>query len=89
MRNPIAAWRQQRRNRSDMALLGCLVTGDIYVYDMCRRIGAGSASVYPSLARLERQGIAWSMWVEQPTGPKRRRYGVTKKTLDDRAWEAR
>lgn len=89
MKSAITTWRQQRRNRRDMAVLGCLLQGDIYVYDMWLRIGLTSGAIYLSLARLSAQGYAWSDWVEQASGPNRRRYGVTKKALDLVGWESR
>lgn len=90
----IRRWRTRRRNRrydrAEAAVLGRLLLGDIYVLDIWKRIGGSSGDVYVALARLERQGLAWSEFVEQPGGgPRRRRYGVTKKVLEDRAWEAR
>ena len=90
----IRRWWTRRKNRrydrAEAAVLGRLLLGDIYVLDIWKRIGGSSGNVYVALARLERKGLAWSQVVEQPGGGlPRRRYGITKKALEDRAWEAR
>lgn len=66
-----------------MAILGCLLAGDIYVYDMQRRTGFGSGVIHTALARLERCGMVWSDWADQPGGlPRRRRYGLARSAVD-------
>ncbi len=90
MKRLLAGWRTRRRDRYDMAVIGCLLSGNIYVYDMWHRIGGSSGAIYIALGRLERNGTVWSAWVEQPTGmPRRRRYGLTRRAVDAIAWECR
>jgi len=81
---------ERRRARSDAAVLGALLLGDIYVYDIWRRVGGSSGGIYLSLARLEKAGDVWSAWVDQPdAGSRRRRYGVTRVAIDRISWECR
>jgi DNA-binding PadR family transcriptional regulator len=90
MRGWLNRRRERRYDRACAAVLGRLLLGDVYALDIWKRIGGSSGDIYVALARLERQGLAWSELVEQPGGaPRRRRYGVTRKALEDRAWEAR
>lgn len=73
-----------------MAILGCLLAGDIYVYDIRRRTGFGFGVIYTALARLEQCGMVWSDWAEQPGGrPPRRRYGLARSAVDAISWECR
>jgi Predicted transcriptional regulators len=81
MRNPVSAWLGRRRARANMAVFGCLLRGDIYFIDIWDRIGGGSGGVILALDRLSRQGLVWSAFVEQPSGPPRRRYGLTARAL--------
>jgi DNA-binding PadR family transcriptional regulator len=82
-------WYERRLARRETAVLGALAMGDIYVSDIWQRVGGNVGWVYLSLQSLERQEIAWSAWAEQPAGPARRRYGITKKAWDAREWECR
>ena len=80
----VTNWLRRRRNRRDLAVVGALATGSIYVYDMWHRIGGSSGGIYLSLDRLEKAGFVLSSWAEQPDGSRRRVY-----RLDDRRslWE--
>ena len=76
-------WRSRRDQRHDATVLGCLLLGDIYGYDMMRRTGLGSGAIWPALARLERDRLIWSEWVEWPTGTRRRRrYELTRRAAE-------
>lgn len=89
-------WRTRRNRRLDATVLGCLLIGDVYVYDMMRRTGLGSGVIYPTLNRLEHQRLVWSEWVDPhgvlstaPVEPLRRRYGLTKQAIEAAGWESR
>lgn len=64
---------EQRRNRADALILGCLLQGDVGYVEIWRRTGLGPASVYPALARLEADGRVWSGVGHEPE-PRRRYY---------------
>jgi DNA-binding PadR family transcriptional regulator len=69
--------REQKRARDDMAVLGCLHQGDVWVLDMWQRLGGGVSAIYMALYRLERQGLVVAEFVPQPSGPPRRLYALT------------
>lgn len=82
-------WLQRRRNRRDTAVLGALLLGDIYTFDIWHRIGGNIGEIYLSLSRLEQLGLVWSDLVEALGFEPRKRYGITKRTLDKIHWESR
>ena len=85
----ITGWAGRRRARSDAAVLGALLLGDIYAYDIWHRIGGSSGAIYRSLWRLEEAGDVWSARVDQPGAGSRKRYGVTRAAMDRISWECR
>ena len=48
-------------------------------YDLCRRVGVKSGTLYPLLIRLERQGFMEAKWLEPslPGRPPRHAYRLT------------
>ena len=77
-------WRTRRDRRHDATVLGCLLLGDIYGYDMMRRTGA----LYPSLTHLERNRLIWSIRIEHGPRTGRRRYGLAQETIANAHWSA-
>lgn len=48
-------------------------------YDLCRRAGIQSGTLYPLLIRLEKQGLLEAQWLEpsEPGRPRRHGYRLT------------
>lgn len=82
-------WLRRRQDRHDIAVLGALLLGDIYPFDIWHRIGGNMGKIYLSLSRLEQKGLIWSDLVEALGFEPRKRYGITKRTLDKIHWESR
>ncbi|MEV4345998.1 PadR family transcriptional regulator [Actinoplanes sp. NPDC049596] len=72
-----------RRGTLEFCVLAMVETEDRYGNEIVRRLGdepnlaAGEGTIYPLLSRLRRSGWLESKWVESPTGPPRRYYGLT------------
>ncbi|MFF5080639.1 PadR family transcriptional regulator [Actinoplanes sp. CA-054009] len=72
-----------RRGTLEFCVLAMVEFEDRYGNEIVRRLGeepnlaAGEGTIYPLLSRLRRSGWLESKWVESPTGPPRRYYGLT------------
>jgi len=67
--------------------MGQLLAGNIYVYQIWRRIGGSFGSIQAALCDLEDRGYVSSRMVVQRGADPRRRYDLTSKAIDARAWE--
>jgi PadR family transcriptional regulator, regulatory protein PadR len=73
--------RELKRGSAELLLLSLLEDGECHGYQLARLIGERSdgainfhvASLYPTLYRLEDQGLIQGRWVEK-AGQRRRRY---------------
>jgi PadR family transcriptional regulator, regulatory protein PadR len=74
---------QLRKGILELAILAALYRGSHYGYSLVRGLtGSGSieikeGTVYPILARLAREGLVSSDWVESSQGPPRKYYELT------------
>ena len=74
---------QLRKGILELAVLAALYRGSHYGYSLVRGLtGSGSVeikegTVYPILARLAREGLVSSAWVESSQGPPRKYYELT------------
>lgn len=74
---------QLRKGILELAVMGVLYHERHYGYSLVRALTeTGSISlkegtVYPILARLDRDGLVRSEWVESDQGPPRKYYGLT------------
>jgi PadR family transcriptional regulator PadR len=74
---------QLRKGILELAVMGVLAHERHYGYSLVRALAEnGSVSlkegtVYPILARLERDGVLRSEWVESEQGPPRKYYEIT------------
>jgi PadR family transcriptional regulator PadR len=74
---------QLRKGILELAVMGVLYHGRHYGYSLVRVLSEhGGASlkegtVYPLLARLDRDGLVLSEWVESDQGPPRKYYALT------------
>jgi PadR family transcriptional regulator PadR len=74
---------QLRKGILELAIMGVLTQERHYGYSLVRALAEkGSVSlkegtVYPILARLERDGVLRSEWVESEQGPPRKYYEIT------------
>jgi PadR family transcriptional regulator, regulatory protein PadR len=72
-----------RRGTLEFCVLAMVETEDRYGTEIVRRFGdepglaASEGTIYPLLSRLRRVGWLDSKWVESPSGPPRRYYGLT------------
>ncbi|GAA0520943.1 PadR family transcriptional regulator [Paractinoplanes deccanensis] len=72
-----------RRGTLEFCVLAMVEVEDRYGNEIVRRLGdepnlaAGEGTIYPLLSRLRRSGWLESKWVESPSGPPRRYYGLT------------
>ncbi len=76
-----------RLGRGDLSLLllGALATREMYGYELVAELKRRSdgvvdlpeGTVYPSLRRLERNGLIRGRWVDTTSGPRRRYYVLT------------
>ncbi|WP_250029136.1 PadR family transcriptional regulator [Paractinoplanes maris] len=72
-----------RRGTLEFCVLAMVETEDGYGNEIVRRLGeepglaAGEGTIYPLLSRMRRSGWLESKWVESPSGPPRRYYGLT------------
>ena len=65
-----------------MAILGAIADGTAYGFDLMDRTGLPSGTVYPALARFERDGLVRSGWedarrAQREKRPPRRYYEIT------------
>ena len=73
--------RELKRGSAELLILALLEEQERHGYDLARLIGERSsgaisfhaASLYPTLYRMEDNGLIDGRWVEKP-GPRRRRY---------------
>jgi len=76
---------QLRRGTIEFCVLALLRDQPLYGLELSRRLGdadglvASDGTVYPLLARLRRQGLVETEWVESATGPPRRYHRLTPK----------
>jgi len=74
---------QLRKGILELAVMGVLYHERHYGYSLVRVLsGSGSISlkegtIYPILARLDRDGLVRSEWVESDQGPPRKYYALT------------
>ena len=74
---------QLRKGILELAVLSALYRGSHYGYSLVRGLtGSGAVeikegTVYPILARLAREGLVSSAWVESSQGPPRKYYELT------------
>ncbi len=74
---------QLRKGILELAVMGVLYNARHYGYSLVRALSeSGSISlkegtVYPILARLDRDGLVHSEWVESDQGPPRKYYSLT------------
>ncbi len=74
---------QLRKGILELAVMGVLYHGKHYGYSLVRALSQGAANppkegtVYPILARLNRDGLVSSEWVESDQGPPRKYYSLT------------
>lgn len=72
-----------RRGALEHCVLALLDGEAMYGLDLARRLGddgvllAGEGTLYPLLARLRKQGLVETRWVESTAGPPRRYYELT------------
>lgn len=72
-----------RRGALEHCVLALLDGEPRYGLEIARRLGddrvllAGEGTLYPLLARLRRQGLVDTDWVESTAGPPRRYYSLT------------
>ena len=98
--NAASLARELKRGSTELLILALLEERDRHGYDLARLIDERSAgaisfhtaSLYPTLYRMEEKGLIEGRWVERP-GQRRRRYyrltGAGKKTLASQrsVWE--
>ena len=76
---------QLRRGTIEFCVLALLRDQPLYGLELSRRLVAADGlvasdgTIYPLLARLRRQGLVETDWVESATGPPRRYYRLTPK----------
>lgn len=74
---------QLRRGVLELAVMGVLYHGRHYGYSLIRvlsergSISLKEGTIYPILARLDRDGLVGSEWVESAQGPPRKYYTLT------------
>ena len=73
---------QLRKGILELAVMGVLLHGRHYGYSLVRVLSEHGAllkegTVYPILARLHRDGLVRSEWVESDQGPPRKYYSLT------------
>ena len=74
---------QLRRGILELAVMGVLYHGRHYGYSLIRvlsergSISLKEGTIYPILARLDRDGLVASEWVESVQGPPRKYYALT------------
>ena len=76
---------QLRKGILELAILGALSRGRHYGYSLVRTIAGPSGidltegTIYPILARLAKEDLVRSEWVESSQGPPRKYYALTPK----------
>ena len=74
---------QLRKGILELAVMGVLYHGRHYGYSLIRVLSERSSTslkegtIYPILARLDRDGLVGSEWVGSPQGPPRKYYALT------------
>jgi PadR family transcriptional regulator, regulatory protein PadR len=74
---------QVRKGWLELAILASLWAGRLYGLEILRRLEEGSdlavaeGTIYPILARLKRDGLIGSQWVESEAGHPRKYYTLT------------
>jgi len=75
---------QLRRGVLEHCVLAMLREQDRYAFDLVRELAqsdglvTSEGTIYPLLARLRREGVVETEWVESLSGPPRRYYSLTK-----------
>ncbi len=75
--------KQLRKGILDLAILGCLHHNSHYGYSLIKSISGDSdielteGTIYPILARLSKEQLVKSEWVESKQGPPRKYYSLT------------
>lgn len=86
----LSRWRSQLlKGTTPLLVLAVLSDGELYGYEIARCIrersaGAlapGEGTIYPTLHRLEHEGLVAAEWREGDAGPRRRYYSLTKSGL--------
>lgn len=72
----------RRMSPTVVAVLQTVAAGTVYGFEIIDRTGLPSGTVYPALARLERDGHVRSSWEDQASAfaegrPARRHYRIT------------
>ena len=74
---------QLRKGILELAVMGVLSHGPHYGYSLVRALSEGGitslkeGTIYPILARLDRDGLVQTEWVESAQGPPRKYYAIT------------
>ncbi|HYL75090.1 MAG TPA: PadR family transcriptional regulator [Bryobacteraceae bacterium] len=74
---------QLRKGILELAVMGVLYHDRHYGYSLIRVLSESSSislkegTIYPILARLDRDGLVRAEWVESDQGPPRKYYGLT------------
>ena len=74
---------QLRKGCLELAILGCLWSGELYGLEILRRLESNSnlvlsaGTVYPLLARLKAEGLLESKWDETEASHPRKYYQLT------------
>ena len=74
---------QLRKGILELAVMGILYHGRHYGYSLIRALSESGpislkeGTIYPILARLDRDGLVRSEWVQSDQGPPRKYYGLT------------
>ena len=74
---------QLRKGILELAVMGVLYHDRHYGYSLIRVLSEGGSislkegTIYPILARLDRDGLVRSQWMESAQGPPRKYYGLT------------
>lgn len=74
---------QLRKGILELAIMAVLSRGRHYGYSLVRVLSDGvsdslkEGTIYPILARLDRDGLVQSEWVESAQGPPRKYYALT------------
>ncbi len=74
---------QLRKGSLELCMLALLVAGERYGYEIAQglsdsaELAVGEGTIYPLLARMQREGLITSHWRESPAGPPRKYYSLT------------
>ncbi len=73
---------QMRKGSLELAILSIIGKGSVYAGDIIEKLQANNlivveGTLYPLLSRMKRGGLLEYSWVESPSGPPRKYYGLT------------